>query len=127
METTIYREITNEFHRPCYTFVTIKKWQKVWLALCDMAYTPGAQTYERIIVRSDLSDKQDAMLYSLKMATNQDLITFEHVWKKFDKYQLLVCNELKELYVPKVLFECLGVKYLLQTSFPNCEVKFWED
>ena len=127
METTIYREITNEYDRPYYTFKTISKWQKVWLALCEMVYIPESKKYSKIIVKSEVNDNEDAKLYNYKLVSNQDLITFEHVWRKFDNLELLVCTELEELYVPKILFECMGIKYLLQSSFPNCEVKFWED
>jgi len=39
----------------------------------------------------------------------------------------VVVPELKEIYVPRILFTCLGVFTWFRHSFPNCQILFWED
>jgi len=127
MEVTISRELDHEFNRMYYSFGTIANWQKVWRFLCDMAYEIKAEQYEKIVIHADDSDKQDARLYAGYVVQNQHLICLDEVWRKYDKKVPFVNKTLKYLYVPRVLFYCLGVQNWFKFSFPNCEVHYWPE
>ena len=127
MEMQISRELDHEFSRMYYTFGTIAHWQKVWKALCDMAYDIKAPQYEKIVIHSDDSDKYDARGYSSYTVQNQHLICLDEVWRLYDKQHPFVNKTLKYLYVPRVLFYCLGVQNWFKFSFPNCEVHYWPE
>jgi hypothetical protein len=62
-------------------------------------------------------------------------ITLEHTWKSWSRLRdsngayldAQVVPELKEIYVPRILFETIGVYAWFNHSFPNCSILFWED
>lgn len=125
MEATILRDTTNEFSRIYYTFGTIGAWRNVWNALCEMGYNPQATQYSSIVVRSETSDKDDANAYGFYTVSNQHLICLNESWREYDRKTPIINRELKYLYVPRVLFECLGVRNWFRHSFPECEVEYW--
>jgi hypothetical protein len=125
MEVAIARELDHEFNRMYYTFGTIANWQKIWRVVCDMAYDPNAIQYEKITIHSDDSDRTDARLYGGYTVQNQHLICLDEVWRSYDRKNPFVNKTLKYLYVPGVLFNCLGVQNWFKFSFPNCEVHYW--
>jgi hypothetical protein len=127
MEVLIARELETEFERRYYTFATIAEWQNVWQIICDMAYDSKAEQYEDIIVRSADSDKDDARAYAGHTVQNQHLICIDEVWRRYDKKQPFINKTLKSLYVPRVLFYCLGVQNWFKFSFPNCEISYWPE
>jgi len=127
MEVSIARELETEFERRYYTFATIAEWQKVWQIICDMAYDSKAEQYEHIAIRSDDSDCEDARAYAGHTVQNQHLICIDEVWRRYDKKQPFINKTLKSLYVPRVLFYCLGVQNWFKFSFPNCEVTYWPE
>lgn len=127
MEVTISRELDHEFNRMYYSFGTIANWQKVWRVLCDMAYDTKAPQYEHIAIRADDSDTQDARLYASYTVQNQHLICLDEVWRSYDKKVPFVNRKLLSLYVPRVLFHCLGVQNWFKFSFPDCEVHYWPE
>jgi hypothetical protein len=127
MEVSIARELDIEFERRYYSFATVAKWQKLWHILCDMAYDSKAEQYEDIIVYSDDSDKEDARAYAGHTVQNQHLICIEEVWRRYDKKQPFVNKNLKSIYVPRVLFYCLGIQNWFKFSFPNCEIFYWPE
>jgi hypothetical protein len=127
MEVLIARELETEFERRYYSFATIGEWQKVWQIICDMAYDSKAEQYEDIAIRSDDSDTQDARAYAGHTVQNQHLICIDEVWRRYDKKQPFINKTLKSLYVPRVLFYCLGVQNWFKFSFPNCEISYWPE
>ena len=110
---------------------TIQKWQNVWKKLLDMAYFRKQITSELSIQNNELHD-----LYT--WARNEpefDRLTFDYMWERYSFYrdsenrllEPLQVPELQRMYIPNVLFECIGNKTFMATSFPNCELSFWED
>ena len=109
----------------------ITKWQTVWQQLCDMAY------YRKNIspmISVDRDNYYDLLRYRVS-AENFDQITLYYMWKQTSSVQKLdgtpieplVVPELLEIYVPRVLFETLGVYQWFKHSFPMCSILFWED
>jgi hypothetical protein len=102
----------------------INSWQSVWCQICDMAYLRQNIT-DKIYVKPESS--LAAIHYANNTSPNADEITLDYTWemysKKYDDPQ--VVPEFKELYVPKALFETLGVTQWFKHSFPNCVVQFW--
>jgi len=127
MEVTIQRELNTEFERMYYSFATISEWQKLWRVVCDLAYNPNAKQYESVSVYSYNSESQDARLYGSYTVQNQHLICLDEVWRSYDKSLPFVNKTLKRLYVPRVLFNCMGVQNWFKFSFPNCEVTYWPE
>jgi hypothetical protein len=127
MEVTIGRELDHEFRRMYYTFGTIAHWQRAWRVICDMAYDSNAIQYETITIHSDDSDREDARAYGGYTVQNQHLICLDEVWRSYDKKAPFVNKTLKQVYVPRVLFNCLGVQNWFKFSFPNCEVHYWPE
>lgn len=109
----------------------INKWQAVWQQICDMAYHRKNLSSKIIVDRIGYSE---LMKYTIN-SENFDLITLDHIWKQVsstknaDGYPLeaLVIPELLEIYIPRILFETLGVFQWFKHSFPNCVISFWED
>ena len=62
-------------------------------------------------------------------------LTLDYMWKQYSKRRDInghfiepqVVPELKYLFVPRILFDSLGIRSWFQFSFPNCKVQFWED
>jgi len=127
MEVTIHRELSEEFERKYYSFQTIRDWQNVWKVVCEMGYNPEAVQYTSIAVHSDVSDKEDVKAYGYYTVQNQHLICLDTVWRDYDRLVPFVNKNLKSIYVPRVLFNCMGVVNWFYYSFPNCEVKFWDE
>jgi len=107
--------------------LTVEKWQILWQQICDMSY------YRKNIVeeiKTDVSEYDDLYKYQ-----NFNEITLEYIWKFNSSFknvdgeylQALVVPELKNIYVPRFLFETLGVFEWFKYSFPNCKILFWED
>jgi len=129
MEVVAYIETTHEFDQPYYSFRTIGLWQNVWRALCEMAYNKEAKQYERVAVEPEEDELEESKYYERNRSRirNHHLLCLEEIWSKYDRFEPFVNTRLKELVVPRVLFECPGVRHFFEFSFPECEVVFWEE
>jgi hypothetical protein len=109
----------------------VNKWQVVWQKICDMAYH---RKDINAIVSVENSDYSELLKYMIN-AKNFNLITLEHMWAQASSArnadgthaEVFVVPELREIYVPRILFETLGVYTWFKHSFPNCSILFWED
>ncbi len=107
--------------------VAVSRWQEEWSRILDLAYyKKGLPVYG---IRIDLPlDKR------WKNEPNYEEITFEYMWKKYSQLkdengiylQPQYVPELKNLYIPYSLFNCLGSSTFLGTCFPNCTIT-WSD
>lgn len=119
LKITIPAEIVQGPYRKYYGIMeTVMPWQHVWTLILDMAYRHGTP------IQSIYVEKQDYDAYQSKNIVNQELIEFDYIWKEYSG-DTNVVPEFKELYVPYELFNCSGVRYLFEESFPNCRVSFW--
>jgi hypothetical protein len=109
----------------------INKWQPIWQQICDMAYSRKNIVPTVSIEKFNYSDLLGYMLNS----RNFDQITLDYTWKQTTSrkntdgtpVEVFVVPELREIYVPRILFETLGVFQWFKHSFPNCSILFWED
>jgi hypothetical protein len=92
-------------------------WQETWQKLCDMAY------YRKNVVSEFIVDGLYDELLKLK---NLEELTLDFQWKNYQQLKPLIIPELKYIYVPRILFESLGVYAWFKYSFPNCKIEFWE-
>lgn len=107
--------------------LTIEKWQTLWQQIYDMSYY-RKNVVEEII--TDVSEYDDLYKYQ-----NFNEITLEYIWKFNSSFKNvdgeylhpLIVPELKKIYVPRFLFETLGVFEWFKYSFPKCKILFWED
>lgn len=90
-------------------------WQSIWQQICEMAYENTNPVEKIIIEPTDFEDKEEN--------------TLTYTWKQYSKkhgpIMPGVVYELKELYVPKSLFEDLGIYSWFRYSFPNCKISYW--
>lgn len=103
-------------------------WQSLWTQICNMAY-----------YRTDITDKiqtrLDENLFNEFKKIDYSEYTFDYIWSNVSKNRdsdgfyvdAQVVPELKEIYVPRVLFECTGLYVFFRHSFPNCIISYWED
>jgi hypothetical protein len=110
----------------------VERWQMVWNNICNMAYyRKGIVTY----VTTDSIEYNNILRYHSLKSSNFDEITLDHTWKKYssiknnngDFLEPLVVPEVQEIYIPRVLFDTLGIHEWFKHSFPNCSISFWED
>jgi hypothetical protein len=127
MEIVAYIETTHEFTQPYYAFRTIGLWQTVWRAVCEMAYNRSAQQYSTIVVEPEADKFEELQFYERNSTRirNHHLLCFQEIWSKYDRFEPFVNSQLTELVVPRVLFECPGVRHFFEFSFPECKVVFW--
>jgi hypothetical protein len=92
-------------------------WQETWKKLCDMAY------YRKNVVSEIVTD---GTYEELLQSKNIEEMSLDFQWKNYNSLKPLVINELKYIFVPKILFESLGVYAWFRYSFPNCRIDFWE-
>lgn len=86
------------------------------------------------IVSVEKTSYSEVLKYMIN-AKNFDLITLNHTWSQASlvknadglPVEPFVVPELREIYVPRILFETLGVYTWFKHSFPNCSILFWED
>jgi hypothetical protein len=108
------------------------KWPALWKTICEMSY------YRRCLTDQILVEIEDYELLEMYKNMNPNEfrgLTIDYMWKDYsetrdylNKYiEPQVVPELKYLFVPRILFETLGVYTWFQFSFPNCKVEFWED
>ena len=102
----------------------INQWQRLWNTLCQMAYTREGIVEELCVYPSS---NNEAAFYERNSCDNFEQLTLDYVWTEYSKkfHTVLEVPELKKIYVPRALFECLGVYKWFEYSFPNCEIKFW--
>jgi hypothetical protein len=108
----------------------IQKWQAVWRKLLDMAY------HGKDVTRQFLTDNthyDDLYIWS-KHARNFEQIQFISTWRKYDikdsdgnYIDPIQVPQLEHLYVPRILFDCLGIDTFMSECFPKCVVTYWED
>lgn len=118
-------KLSHSYFHTYYHHETVLDWQKVWNTLLRMAYLREG-IVDRLAVLTSQVD--DLCFYERQSAKNYYEITFEYSWREFcktHKDSIHVVPELKEVYVPKCLFQCPGVWALFNYSFPNCKVIFW--
>lgn len=102
----------------------IRKWQSVWIHLCEMAYE-RKNIVEELVINPESQNEE--LFYARNNCSNAEEITLDHIWKMYSAVSgdALVVPELKRIYVPCTLFECLGVYSWFKHSFPNCEIQYW--
>ena len=120
---------------------TIEAWQQVWDIVCKMSYE-NTNICEKIIttpgflhingkLNNDKTEITHSHEYSRSQPLNTYFLTLDNIWKQYSKFHGLkmvhVVPEFKELFVPRVLFDSLGVSNWFRYSFPNCKVTFWEE
>jgi hypothetical protein len=120
---------------------TIEGWRVVWQKICTMAYEQKSLA-EKIITRPGKmnidgrlyevkSESFHTKIYSSEDIINQYFATLDYTWKEFSKQYGTsmphVVPELREIHVPRVLFENMGVRAWFNHSFPNCRVFFWDE
>jgi len=111
---------------------TVQKWQAIWQQICDMAYFRKNIT-DKVVI--PMNDYTTILKYKTSRYQNFHELTFDYQWQKNSSIrdesgyylEALVVPELKEIYVPRILFQSMGVLNLFKHSFPNCLVLFWED
>lgn len=109
---------------------TIQKWQATWSKLLDMAYHRKNVTRDFWVENTHYDD---LYIWS-KHARNFESIQFETMWRKYDVRGIdgnyidpQPVLEVEHIYVPRILFETLGIKTFLHMSFPNARLSYWED
>ena len=120
---------------------TIENWQQVWDDICKMAYERSPPR-EKIIttpgfihingeLTNDKTEKTHTHEYSRSQPVNTYFLTLDNMWKQYSSFYGSrmpdVVPELKELVVPRVLYDSLGISNWFRHSFPNCKVTFWEE
>jgi hypothetical protein len=128
MKFVISREIDTEFDNPYYSFDTIKQWQDVWKKLCSLAYNNLDRETDKITVFSSVSEAEDDAFYERNSTRirNHHLLCFDQIWRSYDSMTPTVNTTLRYIYVPRVLFDVLGINSFMKEVFPNCEVVFWK-
>jgi hypothetical protein len=111
---------------------TIEKWQGIWNHVCQMSFYR-----KKIVEQLQISiDDYDALLrYKNIHSLEFEKLTLDYTWKQFsqiresngDFIDIKVVPELTFIYVPRILFETLGVYAWFKSSFPYCVICFWED
>lgn len=134
-------EIPLNIHGNMYEQTTIQAWQNVWDRICKMAYE-GTDICEKIITTPGImrvngkvvTDKRESAHtheYARREPVNTYFLTLDNVWKQYSSYygstMPKVIPEFKELIVPYVLFNDIGVRCWFEHSFPNCKVYYWDE
>lgn len=109
----------------------VERWQSIWKHLLDMAYF-RKNISDRILV--DMSDVNDIRKWA-RYDMDFYLLTFDYVWQEYAQQRDVeggflvpkVVPELRELFVPAILFETLGSMTFMKQVFPNCRISFWEE
>ena len=107
------------------------KWQAVWRTICEMSYYRRCLT-DQIVVQPE--DYKVLEAYKNTNPTEFHELTLDYKWKAYSQsrdsdnnfIEPQVVPELRRLFVPRILFESLGVYSWFRQSFPNCTVMFWE-
>ena len=109
-----------------------KKWQLIWKHLCDMAYYRKNISSQLLIPIHDYGS-----LEKMKNSNSEKFykMTLDYTWNKISKrrdpegnfIEPQVVPELTYMYVPRFLFEELGIYMWFKFSFPNCVIHFWEE
>lgn len=100
----------------------IENWQIMWSIILNMTYHG-----------TDIIPSLEITLPCDKLWKNDpdfEKVTFEYMWKKYSQLKDENGNylepkpvpQVKNLYIPFFLFECLGSSVFLATCFPNCIV-----
>lgn len=111
---------------------TLEKWQTIWQQVCEMAY------YKKNVVEQlqiSVDDYDSLIRYKNNHRDQFDELMLDFTWKQFSQnrdtngnfIEALVVPELTFIYVPRILFETIGVYSWFKFSFPNCVIYFWED
>lgn len=101
-------------------------WKTIWQHICEMAYR-RENIVDGVVIPIGEYDE-------IKKHYDEE-ITLDYTWKTWSRLRdsdgkyidALVVPELKEIYVPRILFETPGVYAWFNYSFPNCSIFFWED
>lgn len=124
-----------------YREETVDKWIDVWSTICEMCYNGSLITESITVLPGSIqideelslnpSEKEHCEIYRMRDFLNHEVISLDHTWKKFSNEagprNLLVIPEFKNLYVPRCLFDSLGVKQWFRYCFPDCKVTYWEN
>jgi hypothetical protein len=110
----------------------VKRWQSIWHKVCDMAYH-RRNVLTTITIVPEQGEYSKLIEYHAKY--DIEPIKLDFIWKRVSQLrdennaflQPLVVPELREIYVPRLLFESKGVYAWFKHSFPNCVLFFWED
>ena len=110
----------------------VKQWQSMWQHICDMAYYRKNITDTLYVSENDYTS---LLKYRMSNCKNFHKLTLDYEWQKIsnlrddngDFLEPLVVPELKQIYVPRILFESVGVYPWFKHSFPNCTIMFLED
>ena len=111
---------------------TIEKWQAIWKQVCEMSF------YRKNIVEQlqiSIDDYESLLKYKNIYSNEFEKLTLDFTWKQFSQIRdtsgvfidTKVVPEITFIYVPRILFETLGVYAWFKSSFPFCVICFWED
>jgi hypothetical protein len=108
------------------------KWPVLWRTICEMSYHRSFLTDEIVVPIENYE-----VLEKYKNINPHEFytLTLDYMWKQYSVRRDINGNfiepqivpELKYLFVPRILFDSLGIRSWFQFSFPNCKVQFWED
>jgi|LakMenEpi03Aug12_release.lakeMendotaPanAssembly.Ray.scaffolds.fasta_scaffold526904_2 hypothetical protein len=102
----------------------INKWQNFWERLCRMAYYREGVVKKLEVYIGDIDE------YMKIKNCNYFPLTLSYMWSKTSNESISdtqLVEELEHLFVPRILFETLGVYTWFEYTFPNCKIEFWED
>jgi hypothetical protein len=108
------------------------KWQALWKTICEMSYHRRCLTYE---IARPMEDYQLMEKYKNTNPSDFYKLTLDCTWKEYSErrdtdnnfIEPQVVPELRFIFIPRILFDSLGIRSWFQFSFPNCKVQFWED
>jgi hypothetical protein len=122
------------------SYETVLAWKVVWNKVCRMAYGsekvvetieayPGKAIIDGVVV--EMTEKDHSNFYQIGAPSNFEVITLDNTWKYYSSLHGTampkIVPEFTRLCVPRGLFESLGIDLWFQSSFPNCEIVFWDE
>ena len=134
-------EIPLIVYEKMYQYDTIAGWKRVWETICQMAYEKTG-VCEKIITKPGYmrvngvenlkcSEAEHSRVYLNKENSNDYSISLDVLWKyysnQYGSQMPHVIPELKEIHVPRILFDTIGVRAWFNYSFPNCRIFFWDE
>ncbi len=109
----------------------IAKWKSTWCQLLDMAYH-GKNVSAYLFVNN--FNYHDLYVWS-KNEPEFEKLTFDYYWKQYSQLrgsngaylEPNIVPELKEMYIPRILFNTIGINTFIKICIPTCSITYWED